>query len=87
MLISEIENGACYCSVESTGSRFYHNPSLPPSINVGGSGKASDNIPWINIALGERGSPFLLNQTKCVNIFSRIVDPYAATKYESLGEY
>ena len=30
-------------------------PSPPQSINVGGSGKASDNMTRINIALGERG--------------------------------
>ena len=30
---------------------------------------ASDNMTWINIELGERGSLFLLEQVKCVNNF------------------
>ena len=42
-------------------------------INVGGSGKVSDNMTWINIALGGRGHFFLLNQTKCINIILMIV--------------
>ena len=69
MLTTKIENGAWHCSFKRRGSRFYHNPSPPPSINVGGSGKASDNMIQINIALEERGSLFLLNRTKCVNSF------------------
>ena len=50
LLTTEIENGELHGSIRSRGSRFYHNPSLPlpppPSINVGGSGKASDNMCW-----------------------------------------
>ena len=55
---AETENGACHCAVESRGSRFYHNPPPPLSINVGGSGKASDYITWMNIALGEERGHF-----------------------------
>ena len=52
MLATEIENWALHCSIKDRGSGFYHNPSPPPSINVGGSGKASDdNMTWINIVL------------------------------------
>ena len=47
----------------------YHNRSSPTSINVGESSKASDNMVWINIALGVEGSRFLPNQTKYVNLF------------------
>ena len=36
---------------------------------LGNLALASDNMTWINIALGERGSLFLLDQVKCVNIF------------------
>ena len=40
-----------------------------------GSGKGSDNMNGINIALGEEAEvkPFLLNQTKCTNHFAMIV--------------
>ena len=55
MLTTEVKNGTWHYSTESRGSCFYHNPSLPPSISVGGSGKASDIMTQINIALGERG--------------------------------
>ena len=41
----------------------------PPSINVGGSDKASDNITGINIELGNRVT-FSPNQTECVSLFS-----------------
>ena len=70
ILTTEIENGASHCSIESRGSRFYYNSFPPHQINVGGSGKASDNMTWINITitLEERGFFFLLNQTKWVNL-------------------
>ena len=76
MLTTEIENGACHCSVESRGSRFYHNPSLHRSITVGGSSKASDNITRINIALGERRPLFSPESDKVCQqfFFSMIVD-------------
>ena len=56
---------------ESMGFCFYHNPSLPPSVNVGASGTgfwehASDQH-WI----GGTGVNFFLDQVKCANIFSR----------------
>ena len=48
-------------------------PSPPPhQINVGGPGKASDNMTWINIAPGERVF-FLLIKQSVPTIFSRIV--------------
>ena len=62
------QNGALHCSKrkkerkkekkkkENRGSHFSHNPSQPLSTNVGGSGKASDNMTWINIAFGREGS-------------------------------
>ena len=52
MLTSKIENGAWRCSKEIRRARFYHNLSPLLSINVGGFGKASDNMTRINIALG-----------------------------------
>ena len=55
MLTTETENEAWFCSMESRGLHFYHNPAPSTSINVGGSGMASDNMTWINIALKERG--------------------------------
>ena len=79
MLTTEIENGAWHCSLENRGSHFYHNPSLRHQINVGVSGKASDNMTLINIASGERGFFFFLEIRQSVStIFSRIVDsiPY-----------
>ena len=60
MLTAEVENGACRCSL---GSRFYHNPPPLPSINVGGSDKASNNITRTNIELRESGVTFFLNQS------------------------
>ena len=45
------------------GSRFYDDPSQPPSNHVRGSGKASDNMTRINIASWERFFFFLLSQT------------------------
>ena len=57
LLTSEIENGlAVHLSIESKTSCFYHKPSLPPLTNVGGSGKASDNISQVNIAFQGEGS-------------------------------
>ena len=40
---------------ESRGSCFYHNPSLPLSVNVGDMALASDNMTRINIELGKWG--------------------------------
>ena len=37
---------------------FYHNPSPPPSVNVGDLALAFDNMTQINIELRERGSLF-----------------------------
>ena len=54
MFTTEIENGVWFASIESRGSRFNHNPSPPPSINVRGSGKSSVIMTRINIALGPR---------------------------------
>ena len=85
MFTTEIENGACHCSVESRGSCFYHNPYPPPSINVGGSGKASDNITWINNALGNRGVTFSPKSDKvCQHFFSMIVDHLIIIKHVDL---
>ena len=38
--------------------------SPTPSVNVEGSGKASDNITWINIALGEWSLTFYSKSDK-----------------------
>ena len=54
---------------ESRDSCFCHNPSPPPSVNVGDLALASDNMTCINIKLGERGVTFLLNQVKFANNF------------------
>ena len=62
-----------YCSIRSGGSCFYHSTSPLLSNNIGGSGKATDNVTQINIALREKGHFFSVNLTKCVNIFSMIV--------------
>ena len=66
MLTTEIENGACHCSVQSSSSHFYQNPSPSPLINVGESGKASDTIG--STLCGGEGSLLLLRK-KCVNKF------------------
>ena len=75
MLTTAVENSAWHCLIESRGVLAFTIilPS-PHQINVGGSGKASDNMTRIDVASGERGFFFLLNQTKCPNHFSRIVD-------------
>ena len=39
---------------ESKGSCFYHNPSPPPSVNVGDLALAFANMTRINIELGEQ---------------------------------
>ena len=53
MLTTEIESGACHCSLEGRGSRWniisYHSP--PPSINVGEFGMASNKFTQISIVL------------------------------------
>ena len=55
---TEIENGTWHCSIDSRGSQFYHNSSLlATSINVGGSGKASDNT-RDQLCIGVRGHFF-----------------------------
>ena len=50
---------------ESRGSCFYHNPSPPPSVNVGDLALASDNMTRINIELGERGHLSLESGKMC----------------------
>ena len=58
---------------ESRGSCLYHNPSPPPSVNVGRirhwllTTRLGSTLNWGN------GVTFLLNQVKCVSIFSMIV--------------
>ena len=47
MLTNEVENGAWYCLIESRGSHFYRNPSLPHQP--------------INVALLEMSSHFRLD--------------------------
>ena len=53
---------------ESRGSCFYHNPSPPPSVNVGDLSLVSDNMTRINIALGN-GGHISLESGKNANIF------------------
>ena len=69
MFTTKIENKVWHCPIERRGRRFYHNPSPPPSVNVGGSGTGfwqhDSDQHWV----GGEGSLFLLKQTKCVNNF------------------
>ena len=67
-LTTEIENEASHCSIESTGSCFYHNPSPPPSINVGASGKANLTWLWWTLHWG-RGVTFSPKLEKSVSTF------------------
>ena len=56
MLTTAVDNGAWHCLIESRGVLAF--TIILPShhqINVGGSGKVSDNMNRINIALGEGG--------------------------------
>ena len=56
MLTTAVENGAWHWLIESRGVlAFAIILPHPHQINVGGSGKASDNMTRINIASGERG--------------------------------
>ena len=56
MLTTEVENGAWHCLTESRGVLTFNIILISPNqINVGGSGKASDNMTRINIVSGERG--------------------------------
>ena len=52
---------------ECSGSCFYHNPSLPPSVNVGDVALASDNMTWINTELREQGSLPLKSGKMCLH--------------------
>ena len=58
---------------ESRGSCFYHNPSLPPSVNVGDLALAFDNMALINIELGNEGHFSLESGKMCQHFFSMIV--------------
>ena len=55
---------------KSRGLPFYYLLPHLPSINVGDWAMAFGNMTQINIALRGVGSLFLLNWTKCTNIFS-----------------
>ena len=56
MLTTAVKNGTWHCLIKSRGVlAFTIILPHPRQISVGGSGKASDNMTWINIALGERG--------------------------------
>ena len=67
MLTTEIENGAWYSSIKSKGSRFYHNPSPPPSNQCWGIWQGFWQHDSYQHCVGGKGFLFLLNQTKCTN--------------------
>ena len=58
---------------EIRGSCFYLNPSTSHLTMLRDLALDSDNMTWVNFDLGERVT-FLLNQVKCANIVSMIVE-------------
>ena len=67
MLTAEIWHGVWHCSKESRDLSFYH-LSPPPSGNVGGSGKASNNVTEINVTREMDRGMFFLNKKQSVKI-------------------
>ena len=55
---------------ECRGSCFYHNPSPPPSANVGDLALSSDNMTCINIELGKGGYFSLESGKMCQHFFA-----------------
>ena len=72
MLATDKENGIQHCSIESRDPIFIKIHSRPHQLMFADLASLN-SMTWINIALGKRGSLFLLNHRQCVNIFSMIV--------------
>ena len=73
MLPTEIENGAWHGAIESRDFRFYHIHVHPHQSLV--SDLTRLLTAWFKSTLhgGGEGSPFLLNQTRCANIFFSMI--------------